>query len=107
MRALKKRYVVKENGGRNPADFRAVAIVSGLEGCCTEAKRLGDERFLARDAPPLPLTGCDASECGCRYEKYADRRFAPRRGGEMGITSTFVRDKERRTKRKGRRSSDP
>ncbi len=86
--------------------FQAVAISSGLNGCCSEAKALNGKRFLIRSAPVLPLKGCSLSECQCRYIKYEDRRQEPRRDSEYGITSSFVRDVERRGEKRGRRSTD-
>jgi len=86
--------------------FQAVAISSGLNDCCREVKALAGKRFLMRSAPTLPLKNCDLSECNCRYIKYQDRRQEPRRDSEYGIGSSFVRDVERRGKKRGRRSTD-
>jgi hypothetical protein len=51
---------------------------------CTRATSLHDKRFLARDAPALPLKGCTlASACNCMYKHYVDRRTGPRRDQEV------------------------
>ena len=86
--------------------FQAVAVSPGLTSGCSGVKALKGRRFLVRNAPELPLPGCGLSSCQCRYVKYDDRRQEPRRDSEYGIGSTFVRDVERRAKRRGRRSTD-
>jgi hypothetical protein len=53
--------------------FHAVTIRYGLESC-EAAVRMAGQRFLASDAPTLPLKGCDAAQCRCRYVHHADRR---------------------------------
>jgi hypothetical protein len=30
--------------------------------------------MLEKNAPVLPVPGCDAGDCECRYKKFADRR---------------------------------
>ena len=86
--------------------FQAVAVSSGLEECCKDAKALSGKRFLMRNAPVLPLKGCNLPVCNCRYVKYEDRRQEPRRDSEYGIRSSFVRDVERRGSGRGRRKTD-
>ena len=44
---------------------------------CAASTALGNRRFLAVEAPLLPLSSCDAEQCKCRYQRYRDRR-----GGE-------------------------
>src|SRR5919108_3972207 len=61
-----------------PKRFGAVEI--RLRGAaCDAAKKLEGERFLAGDAPELPLRGCSANQCGCSFVKLADRRTDDRR----------------------------
>ncbi|HEX4375585.1 MAG TPA: hypothetical protein VHZ99_00375 [Steroidobacteraceae bacterium] len=51
---------------------------------CTRATALTSRRFLAREAPALPLKGCTrAADCSCRYNHYADRRSGPRRDADV------------------------
>lgn len=51
---------------------------------CSRATALTSRRFLAREAPALPLKGCTrAAECGCIYNHYADRRGGPRRDEDV------------------------
>jgi hypothetical protein len=87
-----------------PRAFQAVSIFVGAN-CCQQARRLRDYRFLAKDAPPLPLTGCTQPHaCECRYLKHKDRRTEARRFGDFyAMRRDFAQ--ERRTRR-GRRAGD-
>jgi hypothetical protein len=58
--------------------FHSVTIVPGPR-ACVAAHAQFDQRFLAREAPPLPLKGCECTHCECRYEHYDDRRNGDRR----------------------------
>ena len=89
--------------------YHAVSIKFAKE-ACTAAKALTGERFLATEAPRLPLPGCDAERCECRFTHHADRRSGKDRrspfgrGAIGGGTGRF--DKERRDKPDRRRSTD-
>ncbi len=53
--------------------YHAVEISPG-PGSCKAASALKGLRHLARSAPMLPLPGCPADACRCRYLHYEDRR---------------------------------
>ncbi len=53
--------------------YRGVTISPHLEMCAVAEEQRG-RRFLATDAPELPLPGCDVRKCGCRYRQHEDRR---------------------------------
>ncbi len=53
--------------------FHAVSIKAG-PGCGRTAENYAGRRFLAADAPRLPLPTCDARNCRCRYVHHEDRR---------------------------------
>lgn len=55
--------------------WHAVSIKPCTKACAAALKAEG-VRFLAQDAPRLPLAGCDSSACTCRYRHYDDRRDA-------------------------------
>ena len=56
----------------------AAASIRPKQWSCAEAHVLKDKRFLAEDAPRLPLEGCPLGEtCPCVYLKYDDRRAGP------------------------------
>jgi hypothetical protein len=85
--------------------FQAIGVYHGTV-CCSAAKKAEGSRFLARNAPPLPLTDCSMrTKCECRYIKFHDRRGSSRRLMEFGLRETLFDAAERRKKR-GRRSKD-
>jgi hypothetical protein len=89
----------------SPRPFQAISIFRGVT-ACTLAKRFSDHRFLAKDAPQLPLTGCTmAGTCQCRFLKHKDRRADGRRFVEFGASQRSFLGQERRL-RGGRRRTD-
>jgi hypothetical protein len=67
---------------------------------CARATALTSKRFLAREAPALPLRGCTfASACNCRYQHYVDRRAGPRRDDDVSGGRTTKAPVERRSSR--------
>jgi hypothetical protein len=63
---------------RAPQPYHAVTIRPGRV-ACTHANALLDRRFLAKDAPRLPLPECDRETCECTFAHYQDRRNEKRR----------------------------
>jgi len=53
--------------------YHAVSIKAG-KGCLQTAQKYGHQRFLSREAPPLPQPTCNARVCECRYVHHEDRR---------------------------------
>jgi hypothetical protein len=88
----------KANGGvSRPASYRAVEIRCP-EDACEAAKAERGKRYLAKDAPTFPLSGCDRGEgCGCRYRHHEDRRGKEDRRS-AGPISTGRAQAERRNK---------
>jgi hypothetical protein len=61
------------------------------------ALRFSEHRFLAKDAPQLPLTGCTMrSLCECRYIKHRDRRGESRRFVDFSSAALRYVGSERR-----------
>jgi hypothetical protein len=86
--------------------FHAVTIAAGPR-ACDAARRLQDQRFLSRDAPPLPLKDCSCSNCECRYEHYDDRRQLGRRARDLGVSiDGYTENEKRGGAKRGRRKSD-
>lgn len=92
--------------------WHAVGIVTQRPACpvCGTYKGV---RFLASEAPPLPLKGCpDPKGCATVYKHFADRRAGPRRAAERralqpmnpAVIRRTVRDNRRHSA--GRRSTD-
>jgi hypothetical protein len=79
--------------------FRAVSLVpaDGVS-CCAVCDTLGKRRTLLREAPKLPIAGCLAPECTCRYRHHRDRReFHPgRRLRDVGNFPPLFAGHERR-----------
>jgi len=84
----------------------AVVVVPGRHACAA-ANTLRDRRFLSREAPALPLTGCNAGECTCRYQHYDDRRNAVRRARDLAVAIDGYDGQEQRDgSQRGRRKAD-
>jgi hypothetical protein len=89
--------------------FHAVSIKFG-QGACAAAKATSGQRFLAKEAPPLPLPDCDAGLCECHYRHHKDRRAGSDRrspfgsGGLSGASGRY--DKERRERPDRRKGAD-
>lgn len=89
-----------------PRPFQAVAVFRGATACAM-AHRFSEHRFLAKDAPSLPLSGCTLPhKCTCRFLKFNDRRESvQRRLMNVGFATQMFGGKERRLAR-GRRAND-
>ena len=86
--------------------FHAVSIQTGRH-CCQQASALAGQRFLSREAPPLPLKNCSSGNCTCRYQHHDDRRAGPRRARDMGVAvDGWIEADKRVDKDRGRRKSD-
>ena len=79
---------------RNSSKYHAVSVKPGAY-ACSAANNIAGERFLASQAPSLPLPDCDASECECHFVHHNDRRTGKDRrspftsGGVAAATGTF------------------
>ncbi len=66
-----------EEGDIAPAEhspYHAVSVRLG-ESACLAAKTIEGKRFLAKEAPQLPLAECSSIEtCRCRFIHHEDRR---------------------------------
>jgi hypothetical protein len=86
--------------------FHAVEIVAG-DDCCELVRRYTGKRYLSAEAPAVPLNGCDAAECMCRYVHHADRRKRQRRTSDLAVTVDEYGGSERRSGgKRGRRATD-
>lgn len=65
---------VESHSPKSPGKtFHGVSI-RPTSGACRSVQAIAGKRFLPNEAPALPLTNCDVSYCGCRYEHHQDRR---------------------------------
>ena len=83
--------------------YHAVSIRCGRD-ACEAAKQLVGKCFLSKEAPPLPLPECTASNCHCQYAHHKDRREEEDR--RSGLRSPFAMEGWDRRAGKGRRWSD-
>jgi len=90
-------------------EYQAVAIKYS-ENACDAAKAMTGSRFLATEAPSLPLKDCDFPDCRCKFAHYDDRRSkSDRRNpfahlGVLDGTGAFEHDRRKITDR--RKSGD-
>ncbi len=81
----------------------ASAAIHCNAAACAAAQSLAGRRFLLRETPALPLAGCDAQTCTCRYFTYGDRRsFLGNRRAGFGLRSRLRMPRWRRERRSGR-----
>lgn len=63
--------------------FHAISIKFDAD-ACLHAKALQGRRYLASEAPTLPLNNCDAASCKCRFVHHDDRRSGKDRRSPFG-----------------------
>jgi hypothetical protein len=63
---------------RKSNPFHAVTVKFRKD-ACNAVRELKAKRFLASEAPRLPLPKCTAKNCSCRFVHYDDRRGDERR----------------------------
>lgn len=76
--------VQARNSGPRAKAYPAVGIRYNLL-ACKAVQKYYDQRFLAHNAPALPVPGCNVRPCPCRYIHYADRRAGEDRRAHYGI----------------------
>ena len=87
------------------ADYHAVSIKPGAY-ACSEANEIAGERFLANEAPEIPLPGCTSSNCECHFVHHNDRRTGKDRrspftsGGIAAATGKFAEERREGTERR-------
>ena len=90
---------------RHASDFHAVSVKPGAY-ACNEANEIAGERFLATEAPEIPLPGCTSSNCECHFIHHNDRRAGKERrspftsGGVAAATGTYAQDRRQGRERR-------
>ena len=84
-----------------PQPYRAAALACDGN-ACQAARELRGEKFLANQAPHLPLQTCDKGQCDCHFAFYSDRRSPI---SERRSLASAADDDERR-RSNGRRRTD-
>ena len=104
-RPAKKTAKAKGAEGMSAQPFHCVTLV----GNCPALEDYKGKRFLASDAPPLPVPDCTSDRCQCHYTHHADRRDPNTDRRALGRFAeeqyTLIGNPERRGSR-GRRKSD-
>ncbi len=110
--ALRRQQRPAQSGEARPSSrladasgrFHAVSIRFGASPC-GNARRLHSQRFLSEAAPRLPVDGCDAANCGCRFVHHADRRAGDDRRSpfQSGFGGSALRVEQNRRARPDRR----
>jgi hypothetical protein len=87
-------------------DYRCVELRYPGD-ACDAVKRIGAKRFLPGEAPGIPVPGCDAARCTCRYAHHEDRRHDDRRHpfAQQASEPPSSAGGERRTKKDRRKSA--
>ena len=79
---------------KDKSKYHAVSVKPGAY-ACSAANQIAGQRFLASEAPTLPLPDCDAAECDCHFIHHDDRRAGKDRrspftsGGVAAATGSF------------------
>jgi hypothetical protein len=92
---------------RKPSSkWHAVTVVL-RESSCAAAALCRNQRFLAGQAPLLPLPKCAHPDtCPCTYQHFDDRRRGPRRAVESGAGLDSSKPSANRRISRGRRTDD-
>ena len=88
--------------------YRAASILAS-RCACDAVKMVEGKRYLAAQAPKLPLLDCSAERCTCRYVRHEDRRGSQgdRRALYSLQTDLYgVDGQPDRRRRQGRRRAD-
>jgi len=91
-----------------PSRYSSVSIMLPRN-CCSSAQSLAGARFLAQEAPQLPLADCTITPCKCGFIRHKDRREEDEdRRAIHGLRAELhaLHTGEERRKRRGRRSYD-
>jgi hypothetical protein len=88
---------------KQPSDNYHCVELRFRPNACDAVKLIGTTRFLPGEAPAIPVPGCDAAKCSCRYVHHDDRRSADRRSPSQYVHQLPEAGKDRRTKRDRRR----
>ena len=79
------------------SDYRAVSIEPDWRGCCEASLQQKDSRYLAAEAPSIPLPECSQStRCRCKYKHWEDRRQGDRRTPYNGLAAQYYGSEDRR-----------
>lgn len=96
---------------KNESRYHAVSVKPGAYACCA-ANKIAGQRFLASQAPDLPLPDCDAAKCDCHFVHHHDRRTGKDRrspftsGGVAAPTGTYTGERRQGDDRRDESDDD-
>ncbi|MBL4869025.1 MAG: hypothetical protein JKY67_21890 [Pseudomonadales bacterium] len=70
----KKRRITNSKVPPRSAEKHQGNSIQCTNNACDAVKQLAEKRFLVKDTPSLPVSGCDSENCECRYVHFDDRR---------------------------------
>lgn len=82
--------------------YHCVEVCAGNP-ACESVRQFGHTRFLSREAPGLPVSGCSVSSCTCSFIHHDDRRDDDRRhvyGQWSGIPPEATGERRARIERR-------
>jgi hypothetical protein len=88
------------HGPGNSSKYHGVSIVPGAH-ACRAANEIAGQRYLASEAPSIPLPACNATKCDCHFIHHKDRRSGKDRrspftsGGLAATTGTFAGERRK------------
>ena len=94
---------VSKRRAKKTGPFAAVSIVFDKEKACPEVMKLSGQRFLAGEAPKLPLRDCSVKRCSCSFHRYSDRR---QKVIQRGVIEQPYSGPQQRGANRGRRADD-
>lgn len=97
-----QRKAVHAAGRDTDKRYHCVEIRSG-NAACRAVRSLELTRFLSDEAPRLPVPGCTAQKCTCRYVHFEDRRQQDRRnpyGQWASVPPAIVGERRARSDRR-------
>ena len=103
-----KRSGVKSGQAKKRASYQSLSLMLPIAHC-DAAGSLAEKRFLKREAPSLPLQGCNQTTCKCGFVNHTDRREDEGdRRALYGLRAEMhaIHTGNERRKRRGRRASD-
>ena len=100
---LKRALEEDANNALFESPFKCVMIKLCVHPC-KNARDFQTKPILAKDAPTLPLQGCNAITCKCSFERHEDRRMGTDRRDKQDARRTLIYINKRTLKDRRRAS---
>jgi hypothetical protein len=100
---LKKALADDANNPLFESPFKCV-VIKPCTHPCKSARDYQTKPILAKDAPTLPLQGCNAITCKCSFERHEDRRMGEDRRDKQDARRALIYANKRMVKDRRRAS---